>query len=251
MIELIKPLQTIVLTLSGVSACLSNKCSKLLPLTAALLLDIAGTTLVNMYLDRDIDMKMERTKSRASARSERVAKASLVIGLILVTSSFLAASMVSVYVLLAAILGFIIDIVAYTLLLKRKRWWSVVIGGLAGGMPAFGGWLAGGGSLTKAFLLLLSIDAWSCAHIWALASHYRDDYARAEIPMLPVVNPNSKHMASIAIILATILANMVKWMPLLFILSLIYIAFIFKDKFIAAFRVASLWIIALIILLPL
>ncbi len=249
MIELIKPLQTITLTLSGMSACFANRCTKPLLLFAALILDIAGTTLVNMYFDRDIDSKMERTKRRLTAKSEQAARASLLLGLLLVLSSFPLAWSISPLVFVAAFLGFFIDILAYTILLKRRKWWSVIIGGLAGGMPAFGGWIAGGGSLLGAFLLLLTIDAWSCAHIWALASHYREDYAKANVPMLPVVHPHFKLMSIVAISLATLFANIIKFMPLLAVLAFVYTLFMLREEFLRAFRVASAWIIVFILLL--
>ncbi|MFZ8854582.1 MAG: protoheme IX farnesyltransferase, partial [Thermofilaceae archaeon] len=193
LLELFKVKQTLLLLLTGVLSYVAASSSRvdwptLAVATLSFFLTISGTTGFNMVLDADIDAAMFRTRNRPipSGRMDRrtatVASASaLLLGLLL-------ASAINPYFLAAALAGFLIDIVVYTVLLKRKSPWSVVLGGFAGGMPALGGWAAATGSFGPGGLLLMLLAAlWSSLHIWTLATYYADDYRRAGAPMLPAV----------------------------------------------------------------
>ncbi len=150
---------------------------------------IAAVTAMNMYFDRDIDALMPRTMDRPLASGR------LNPHLVFVFSAMLlAASMVAGYILFnvwyvfGIALGFVFDIVAYTLLLKRRSPINIIAGAVAGGAPALGGWAAATGRIDAAAVLFsLIVASWVPAHIWFLATFYREDYRRASVPMLPVI----------------------------------------------------------------
>ncbi len=190
---LFKPRQTLFLVLSGAAAYL--KACELRPnfidllfFTLSTALTVAGTTGVNMYFDRDIDSIMERTRHRYALPLGLLDPGkALAISLALVAMGLTLAAYLNFWVFLAGFLGFAIDIFLYTVLLKRRTFLSVVIGGFAGGMPALGGWSAVRGLSEEGFLFTLLIAFWSMTHIWLLAAYYKDDYRKAGIPMLPVI----------------------------------------------------------------
>jgi protoheme IX farnesyltransferase len=150
---------------------------------------IGSTTAVNMYFDRDIDAVMARTNKRPLPSGLVKPGFVLYLSLGLFTISLmLGAILINVYYSLAIFIGFFFDIIAYTLLLKRKTPLSIIMGAIAGGAPALGGWAAATSSITAPGVLFsLLVAAWVPSHIWFLASYYREDYAAANVPMLPVV----------------------------------------------------------------
>jgi protoheme IX farnesyltransferase len=152
-------------------------------------LSAAGANTLNSYLDRDIDQVMRRTRHRPLARHEVPPQNALVLGVALglaglvwlgLTTNWLAASIST-----AALLFYVF---VYTVALKRRSAQNIVIGGAAGAAPALVGWAAVTGTLgVPAWALFLIVFYWTPPHFWALALRYRDDYARAGVPMLPVV----------------------------------------------------------------
>ncbi|MEL9929540.1 MAG: heme o synthase [Sulfolobales archaeon] len=160
----------------------------LLLIILSLFLTVGGTTGFNMVLDADIDAIMMRTRNRVIP-SNMISKreASVISGVALV-AGLLIAWIISPWFFIAGVLGFLIDIGVYTLIMKRKSWLSVVLGGFAGGMPAFGGYLAYANYPDiNSIGLLLIVALWSSPHIWYISSYYIEDYIRAGIPTLPVV----------------------------------------------------------------
>ena len=153
-----------------------------------------GANTLNMYLDRDIDGLMVRTGHRPLVTGEVSPRAALGFGLILSMSSVawfalftngLAAALTA-----AAILMYV---VGYTLILKRRTPQNIVWGGAAGCMQILIGWSAVTGSLTWAPLVLFGVVFfWTPPHYWPLSLRFRDDYAAAGVPMLPVVAPLSR-----------------------------------------------------------
>jgi protoheme IX farnesyltransferase len=148
-----------------------------------------GAGAINCYLDRDLDAQMARTCRRAIP-SGRVAPArALALGILLALLSgpvlwFGAHPLAAV----VALLAFAHYVLVYTLWLKRRSSWNVVVGGLAGAAPPLVGWAAETGTLSAtAFLLAVIVFCWTPAHFWALALLRREEYARAGVPMLPVV----------------------------------------------------------------
>lgn len=148
-----------------------------------------GANTVNCYIERDRDQIMKRTHGRPLPMGEVSPKAALIFGLTLEVIAFiwlsLTANVLSAALALSAMLFYIF---VYTIWLKPRSPQNIVIGGAAGAVPALVGWAAVTGSLAIApWLLFVIIFLWTPPHFWALAVRYRDDYAKAGIPMLPVV----------------------------------------------------------------
>src|SRR5437868_5370585 len=144
---------------------------------------------LNMWYDRDIDALMSRTAGRPIPQGRVSPEEALAFGLVLTFFSVVTLGiLVNWYA--AALLAFTIFfyVVVYTMWLKRWTVQNIVIGGAAGALPPVVGWVAATGSLSVAPLLLfLIIFLWTPPHFWALALFRNDDYARAGVPMLPVV----------------------------------------------------------------
>ena len=146
----------------------------------------------NCYIDADIDKIMQRTKNRPLVTGEITKTEALVFAYLtaFASSAFLwfTAGWLAALLSLAAILFYVL---IYTLLLKRKTPQNIVWGGAAGAMPVLIGWAAVTKDLSiSAWLLFLIIFLWTPPHYWPLSMKYRDDYASAGVPMLPVVrNP--------------------------------------------------------------
>ena len=144
---------------------------------------------LNCWYDRDIDVLMHRTEGRPLARAAVTPRAALVFGLSLgalatvelaLTTNLLAAGL--------AVAAISFYVVVYTMVLKRRTSQNIVWGGAAGCMPVLIGWAAVTGSLAWAPVVLFAvIFFWTPPHYWPLAMRYREDYARAAVPMLPVV----------------------------------------------------------------
>ncbi|MEJ2859682.1 heme o synthase [Actinomycetospora flava] len=149
----------------------------------------ASAHALNCVVDADIDAKMARTRKRPLARDAVPRSHALVFGLVLGALSAVwlgfTANWVAAGLSVAAIAFYIL---VYTLLLKRRTAQNIVWGGAAGCMPVVIGWAAvTGGVGWPAWVLFAIIFFWTPPHFWALAMRYRDDYAAAGIPMLPVV----------------------------------------------------------------
>jgi protoheme IX farnesyltransferase len=144
---------------------------------------------LNCWYDRDIDVVMHRTERRPLARQAVAPRSALLFGLVLgVVSVALLAATTNVLSAALALLAIAFYVVVYTALLKRRTSQNIVWGGAAGCMPVLIGWSAVTNSLSWAPLVLfLVVFFWTPPHFWALAMRFRDDYAAAEVPMLPVV----------------------------------------------------------------
>ncbi len=191
--DLFKIRQTFLLTLSGVLAYLIASGRNVNPTTLALLilslyLSVSGTTGLNMFLDRDIDAVMFRTMGRALPSKRLSEKEALAASLPVLAAGLIVASLIDPWVLIADVIGVVVDIILYTYLLKRRTVFNIVLGSIAGGMPAFGGWCAYTGSPgLPAILITLIVALWAMLHIWYISSYFDEDYRRAGVPMLPVV----------------------------------------------------------------
>ena len=149
----------------------------------------AGANAINMYVDRDIDRMMKRTRHRPLVTGEISPTAALTFAM-----SLEAVAAVELWLLvnpLSAVLAVsatLFYVFVYTLWLKRTSAKNIVIGGAAGAVPVLVGWAAVRNSLGLAPLVLFAIIFyWTPPHFWALAIRYREDYAAADVPMLPVV----------------------------------------------------------------
>jgi protoheme IX farnesyltransferase len=155
-----------------------------------LVLACGGASALNHVLDADIDRVMgKRTASRPVAAGRIEAGRALEFGLTLSAASFvLLASAVNVLTAVLALAGNLFYVIVYTRWLKRSTPQNIVIGGAAGAVPPLVGWAGATGNLTvPALLLFLIVFFWTPPHFWALALLLKDAYARARVPMLPVV----------------------------------------------------------------
>jgi protoheme IX farnesyltransferase len=169
---------------------------------------------LNCYVDRDIDTVMRRTGKRPLARHVVTPRAALVFGLAL--GLVAVAGMAATTNLLAAgltLLAIAFYVVIYTMVLKRRTAQNIVWGGAAGCMPVLIGWTAVTDSLAWApFVLFGVVFFWTPPHFWALAIRYREDYARAGVPMLPVVaSPLTVARQIVAYAWLTVAVSLVLW----------------------------------------
>ncbi len=173
-------------------------------------LSAGGANAANMYLDRDIDALMHRTSRRPLVTGAVSARAAVVFAASLEAAAFLtlwlAVNMLAAVLALSAALFYVF---VYTAFLKRTSPQNIVIGGAAGAVPVLVGWAAVRGSLGWAPLVLFAlVFLWTPPHFWALAIRYREDYANASVPMMPVVMTLGRTVAQIFVYcLATVGAS--------------------------------------------
>jgi protoheme IX farnesyltransferase len=149
----------------------------------------AAADTLTCYIDRDIDALMDRTKARPlpGKRIDPPEKA-LVWGLFLAVLSLLLSLLFNPLAALWMFLGLFDNVVIYSLLAKRRSCTNILLGSISGGMPALFGWAVVRGDVTwTPVLISVLVITWTPNHIWNLAIRYREDYARANVPMLPVV----------------------------------------------------------------
>ena len=149
----------------------------------------AGSSALNHYYDRDIDPKMRRTSARPIPSGRMAASHALAYGLAASCASviygFFALNPVSAAFIALGIFSYVI---IYTAWLKRLNTSNIVIGGIAGSAAAWAGWSAAtGGMDLLGFLVGFLVFVWTPSHFWCLAMKIRDEYAEANVPMLPVV----------------------------------------------------------------
>lgn len=194
-------------------------------LTLAVLLSSAAAGAFNQYYEHDIDPLMSRTRRRAFVTGE-IAHSPLwlaVIGALLALSVGAAWIALNAWSALYVFLGAFFYAVVYTVWLKRRTWLNIVLGGLAGSWAVLAGAAATDPQLGAAPLALaLVLFLWTPPHFWSLAIAFRDDYAAARIPMLPVVVGDKRAgRAVLASALALVAATFV---PALVGLGAVYVA---------------------------
>lgn len=190
-LPLIKSLQTILLIVTGIAGYVTARCpittfGTMLGLGGSLFLSISGSTILNMWYDRDIDAKMPRTQNRPLPAGLIEPREALTVGL---TLSALGVGIALVMDILYGVIifsGLFFDVVVYTIWLKRKTAWSIVWGGISGGMPILAGRVLGLGHLDWiGIVLMLAILFWIPTHILTFSMRYRKDYAKAGVPTFP------------------------------------------------------------------
>jgi protoheme IX farnesyltransferase len=157
-----------------------------LGLAVSLFLAISGSTIINMWYDRDLDAVMNRTHHRPLADGRVTPAEALRLGLVLSLLGVGSAVAMSPLYGLIVFAGLFFDAVVYTLWLKRRTCWSIVWGGIAGGMPILAGRAFGTGHIDGiGILLALAVLFWIPTHILTFAMRYFDDYQAARIPTFP------------------------------------------------------------------
>lgn len=169
----------------------------------------AAADTLTCYIDRDIDALMDRTRGRPLP-GKRISppEKALAWGLLLAAASLVLAAAFGPLALLWMFLGLFDNVVIYSLIAKRRSCTNILLGSLSGGMPALFGWAAVRGDLTwTPVLIALLVVTWTPNHIWNLAIRYREDYARANVPMLPVVTNLGRAVRLIALSVVLMVAE--------------------------------------------
>jgi protoheme IX farnesyltransferase len=189
--QLIKSLQTALLLTTGLAGYMSARCPifniwTILGVAGSLFLAISGSTVLNMWYDRDIDARMVRTRTRPLPAGKISAQEALFFGL---TISILGVGWaLAMDPLFGAIVfaGLFFDVVVYTIWLKRRTSWSIVWGGIAGAMPVLAGRSLGIGAIDWVGLALAAaVLFWIPTHILTFCMRYYEDYLAAGIPTFP------------------------------------------------------------------
>lgn len=175
----------------------------------------AAAAALNHVLDQNIDAKMARTQRRPVATGRVSSQQALCFALTLAAVGFVVlygwVNPLTAWLTLASLFGYA---GIYTMFLKRATPQNIVIGGLAGAMPPLLGWTSISGALSaEPWLLVMIIFAWTPPHFWALAIHRRDDYAKVNMPMLPVTH--GIEFTKTAILFYTLILTLVCLMPYL------------------------------------
>jgi len=190
---LIKSLQTGLLLMTGLAGYLSARCPvfniwTVLGVAGSLFLSISGSTVLNMWYDRDIDAKMNRTCWRPLPSGKITPEAALRFGLILSILGVGWALAIDPLFGLIIFAGLFFDVAIYTIWLKRRTCWSIVWGGISGGMPILAGRTLGLGYIDWVGLALtLAILFWIPTHILTFSMRYHEDYKAAKIPTFPSI----------------------------------------------------------------
>jgi protoheme IX farnesyltransferase len=176
-------------------------------------LSAGGAGAINHYLDRDIDALMKRTSTRPIPAGRIAPRTALWYGILLGAASFallsLTVNLLAASLALSGLLGYVL---VYTMWLKRSTPQNIVIGGAAGAVPPLVAWAATTGHLSGAALYLFAIVFyWTPPHFWALSLLMKDEYARAGVPMLPVVRGEDETRRQI--VLYTLLLVAVTMLP--------------------------------------
>ena len=191
---LTKPKVNLLLVITALSAIFLASDS--LPSISVLFAVIVGGTLasggagaINHSIDKDIDNTMKRTSKRPVAGERISSSNALLFGIVLNVASFIILTyLTNVLAALMAISGTLFYVIIYSIWLKKKTYHNIVIGGAAGCFPPLVGWSAVTGDLSlSAWYLFAIIFFWTPPHFWALAMLMKDDYSKANIPMLPSV----------------------------------------------------------------
>jgi protoheme IX farnesyltransferase len=176
----------------------------ILPVLVGGSLAAGGGMIINGGLEIEKDKMMTRTSWRPTVKGEVSRKEAYIVGTSLAIIGTLISLLDNPLTAFFVALGFLIYVFVYSIFLKPRTWLNIIIGGFAGSAAAWAGYSASSNSFTLESLLLgLLIFAWTPGHFWSLALRFKDDYKKAEIPMLPVLV--SEKTSAIAIAISNIL----------------------------------------------
>jgi len=187
---LIKSLQTGLLLSTGIAGYLSSRppfnIALLLGLAASLFLAISGSTIMNMWYDRDIDAKMKRTHMRPAASGKLDPKEIFAVGMTISLLGLGWAVLIAPLYGLVVFAGWFFDVIVYTVWLKRRTCWSILWGGISGAMPILSGRALAVNEIELiGILLALSILFWIPTHTLTYSMKFRNDYKNAGVPTFP------------------------------------------------------------------
>jgi protoheme IX farnesyltransferase len=189
-LPLIKTPQTGLLLATGVAGYLSAGIKvdliTFMGLILSLFLAISGSTILNMWYDHDIDTVMNRTHNRPLAAGTVGLQEALKLGLVLSLLGIGLAIVMDPLYGLVVFAGLFFDVIIYTIWLKRKTCWSIVWGGISGGMPILAGRVLAIGTIDAVGILLtMAVLFWIPTHILTFSMRYYDDYKAAGVPTFP------------------------------------------------------------------
>jgi heme o synthase len=268
---LIKSLQTGLLLSTGVAGYLSSRppfeLSTLLGLIFTLFLAISGSTIMNMWYDRDIDAKMRRTHKRPTVSGTLDPQEILIVGIVISILGVGGAVLMDPLYGLVVFSGWFFDVIVYTVWLKRRTCWSILWGGISGAMPILSGRVLAVGAIDQiGILLALSILFWIPTHTLTYSMKFRNDYKNAGVPTFPekygdrvtrLVIAISSVLAAISIGWASVLIGMsAGLLSLIAVLTAVMLVLAFAtlrvhtDKMnFMLFRYASLYMLTAMIIL--
>ena len=201
---LIKSSQTGLLLATGIAGYLSAGTRigllTLLSMSFSLFFAISGSTIMNMWYDRDIDAKMKRTHKRSAASGELNHKEVFLVGMAISILGVGWALIIAPLYGLVVFAGWFFDVVIYTFWLKRRTAWSIVWGGISGAMPILAGRVLATGHIDLVGILLaLAILFWIPTHTLTFSIKFREDYGNAGFPTFPSTYGETFTRATIAI----------------------------------------------------
>ena len=201
---LIKSTQTGLLLATGIAGYLSAGTRigllTLLGMSFSLFFAISGSTIMNMWYDRDIDAKMKRTHKRSAASGALNHNEVFWVGTVISILGVGWAAIIAPYYGFVVFAGWFFDVVIYTLWLKRRTAWSIVWGGISGAMPILAGRVLATGNIDLVGILLaLAILFWIPTHTLTFSIKFREDYANAGVPTFPSTYGDTFTRATIAI----------------------------------------------------
>lgn len=230
-LELTKPKVVLLLMVTAIAGMfLATRPAGMVPLeilvlgSLGLAMAMGASAVINHVVDQKIDVIMARTHHRPVATGKIKAHYALAMAAILtLLSLWILDQYINRLTAILTLFGVIGYAGVYTLYLKRATPQNIVIGGLAGAIPPLLGWTAVTGTLdAEAFTLVLIIFIWTPPHFWALAIHRREEYAKAEIPMLPVTH--GEEFTKTNILYYTVLLLVAAWLPFVIRMSgLVYL----------------------------
>ena len=187
---LVKSLQTGLLVLTGLAGYMSGRPAatweQIIGLLGSLFLAVSGSTVLNMVIDRDIDAQMARTAQRPLPAGHIGVEEGLVLGVGMALCGTAWAGHIAPLYGLVVCTGLLFDVVIYTLWLKRRTPWSIIWGGIAGGMPVLAGRVLAVGHIDAVGLwLVLAVLLWIPTHIMTFSIKYAQDYQKAGVPVFP------------------------------------------------------------------
>jgi len=186
--QLIKSLQTGLLLATGLAGYMSVRCPifnlpELSAVAASLVLAISGSTVLNMWHDRDIDAKMKRTCQRPLSSGRVSPKEAFGIGIFLSSLGVFCAFIMNPLYGAIVFAGLLFDVIVYTIWLKRRTCWAILWGGISGGMPVLAGRVLATGHIDwVGIAMAASILFWIPTHIMTFSIRFAQDYEAAKIP---------------------------------------------------------------------